>query len=132
MKLKSGLFLALMIGGVIVANAQGGGSRRTVEERVQMAHAKMDSAFKLETEKQVKADSAFANYYRQQDKLREELRSGGERPDFQVMREKMQPLTEARDKELKTLLTDEQFKKWKEEIEPAMMQRRSDGGGNRQ
>ena len=132
MKLKKlGFFLALTISGAIVANAQGGGSRRTVEERVQMVHAKMDSAFKLETEKKVKVDSAFANYYRQQDKLREELRSGGERPDFQVMREKMQPLIEARDKELKTLLTDEQFKKWKEEIEPAMMQRRRDGG-NRQ
>lgn len=131
MNLKTGFFLALMIGGSIVVNAQGVGSRRTVEERVQMAHAKMDSAFKLDTEKQVKVDSAFANYYRQQDKLREELRSGGERPDFQVMREKMQPLMEARDKELKTLLTDEQFKKWKEEIEPGMMQRRRDGG-NRQ
>lgn len=131
MNLKNGFFLALMISAVIVANAQGGGSRRTVEERVQIAHAKMDSAFKLDAEKQVKADSAFAGYYRQQDKLREELRSGGERPDFQVMREKMQPLIEARDKELKTLLTDEQFKKWKEEVEPAMMQRRRDGG-NRQ
>ena len=131
MNLKTGFFLALMIGGSIVVNAQGVGSRRTVEERVQMAHAKMDSAFKLDTEKQVKVDSAFANYYKQQDKLREELRSGGERPDFQVMREKMQPLMEARDKELKTLLTDEQFKKWKEEIEPGMMQRRRDGG-NRQ
>jgi biopolymer transport protein ExbB/TolQ len=128
MKLKFGFFLALMIAGVIVANAQGG-FRRTVEERVKSVHEKMDSAFKLDSEKQVKVDSAFANYYRQQDKIREEMRSGGERPDFQAMREKMQPAIEARDKELKTLLTDEQFKKWKEEIEPAMMQRR---GGNRQ
>jgi hypothetical protein len=128
MKLKFGFFLALMIAGVIVGNAQGG-FRRTVEERVKSVHEKMDSAFKLDSEKQVKVDSAFANYYRQQDKIREEMRSGGERPDFQAMREKMQPAIEARDKELKTLLTDEQFKKWKEEIEPAMMQRR---GGNRQ
>ena len=42
------------------------------------------------------------------------------------MREKMQPLIEARDKELKIVLTDEQFKKWKEEIEPSMMPRRRD------
>lgn len=131
MKIKRIFFLALMITGVVVANAQGGGSRRTVEERVQAVHAKMDSAFKLEAEKQVKVDSVFANYYRQQNKLREELRNGGERPDFQVMREKMQPLIDARDKELKALLTEEQFKKWKEEIEPAMMPRRRDGS-NRQ
>jgi hypothetical protein len=129
MKIKFGFFLTLMIAGVIVTNAQGG-SRRTVEERVQAVHAKMDSAFKLDTEKQAKADSAFAGYYRQQDKVREEMRSGGERPDFQAMREKMQPALDARDKELKALLTDEQFKKWKEEIEPALMPRR--GGGNRQ
>ena len=58
MKLKKlGFFLALTISGAIVANAQGGGSRRTVEERVQMVHAKMDSAFKLETEK--KSESGF-------------------------------------------------------------------------
>ncbi|HKZ65615.1 MAG TPA: hypothetical protein VJ111_04635 [Chitinophagaceae bacterium] len=129
MKLKFGFLLTLMIAVVFVANAQGG-SRRTVEERVQAVHEKMDSAFKLDSEKQAKADSAFANYYRQQNKIREEMRSGGERPDFQAMREKMQPALDARDKELKALLTDDQFKKWKEEIEPAMMPRR--GGGNRQ
>lgn len=128
MKLKFGFFLTLMIAGALVANAQGG-FRRTVEERVKSVHEKMDSAFKLDSEKQAKVDSVFTNYYKQQDKTREEMRSGGERPNFQVMREKMQPAIEARDKELKTLLTDEQFKKWKEEIEPAMMSRR---GGNRQ
>ena len=70
MKIKRIFFLALMITGVVVANAQGGGSRRTVEERVQAVHAKMDSAFKLEAEKQVKVDSVFANYYRQQNKIK--------------------------------------------------------------
>jgi len=126
MKLKFGLAFLLVISGFISANAQGGGFRRSIEERVQIVHAKMDSAFKLDADKQVKVDTVFANYYRQQNKLREELSSGGDRPDFQVMREKMQPLIEARDKELKTLLTEEQFKKWKEEIEPAMMPRRRD------
>jgi periplasmic protein CpxP/Spy len=130
MNIKHGVLLVLLVTGAITANAQGGGgfNRRTVEERVKTVHEKMDSAFKLDAEKLVKADSAFANYYRQQDKIREEMRSGGERPDFQAMREKMQPMVDARDKELKTILTDDQFKKWKEEIEPAMMPRR----GNRQ
>jgi hypothetical protein len=127
MKRKLILFGALMIAGAMVVNAQGG-PRRTVEERVLSVHSKLDSAFKLDAEKQAKVDTAFASYYRQQDKIREEMRSGGERPDFQLMREKMQPALEARDKELKALLTEEQFKKWKEEIEPSMMQRR---GGNR-
>ena len=126
MRLKLGLILVLIMTGPVV-NAQGGGGfRRSVEERVQIVHAKMDSAFKLDGDKLTKVDTVFANYYRQQNKLREELSSGGDRPDFQVMREKMQPLIEARDKELKIVLTDEQFKKWKEEIEPSMMPRRRD------
>lgn len=127
MKLKFGFLVALFLSAVLV-NAQGG-PRRTVEERVKAVHEKIDSAFKLDADKQAKVDSAFANYYRQQDKIREEMRSGGERPDFQAMREKMQPALDARDKELKTLLTDEQFKKWKEEIEPSLTPRR---GGSRQ
>ena len=127
MKLKL-KFLVIMLLSAFIVNAQGGG-RRTVEERVKMVHEKMDSAFKLETDKLAKVDSAFANYYRAQEKIRQEMMSGGDRPDFQAMREKMQPALDARDKELKTLLTEEQFKKWKDEIEPSLMPRRS---GNRQ
>jgi len=131
MKLKHALLAVVLMSAALFAQAQPGGQRRTVEERVKMVHEKIDSAFKLDADKLAKVDAAFTKYYKDQDKLREEMMSGGERPDFQAMREKMQPLTEARDKELKTILTDEQFKKWKEEIEPAMMPRRG-GGGNRQ
>ncbi|MBL7758913.1 MAG: hypothetical protein JNL59_16000 [Chitinophagaceae bacterium] len=132
MKLKHALLAVVLMSAALFAQAQPGGQRRTVEERVKMVHEKIDSAFKLDADKLAKVDAAFTKYYKDQDKLREEMMSGGERPDFQAMREKMQPLTEARDKELKTILTDEQFKKWKEEIEPAMMPRRGGGGGNRQ
>ena len=49
------------------------------------------------------------------------------------MMAKMQPAIETRDKELKAILSEGEFKKWKEEIEPSMMQRRGGGGGgNRQ
>lgn len=130
MKIKSIAFLACLFAGVMVANAQNRNrQQRTVEERVQAVHQKMDSALKLEVANLVKVDSAFATYYRATDKLRQEMMSGGERPDFQVMREKMQPLTEARDKELKGILTADQYTKWKDEIEPAMRPQR---GGNRQ
>lgn len=132
MKLKHALLAVVLMSAALFAQAQPGGQRRTVEDRVKMVHEKIDSAFKLDADKLAKVDAAFTKYYKDQDKLREEMMSGGERPDFQAMREKMQPLTDARDKELKTILTDEQFKKWKEEIEPAMMPRRGGGGGNRQ
>ncbi len=125
--MKIVLCLSLMMTFTAAVYAQPGGPRRTIEERVKIIHEKMDSAFKLEPAKLTKVDSAFANYYRQQEKVREEMMSGGERPDFQAMREKMQPLMDARDTELKGILSEDQFKKWKEEIEPAMMPRRRNG-----
>ena len=106
----------------ISASAQGGGNfqRRTVEERVTMIHQKMDSAFKLDKAKLSDVDSAFANYYRASDKVREDMMSGGGQFDRQAMMEKMQPLMDDRDKKLKNVLTEDQYKTWKEVIEPSM------------
>jgi periplasmic protein CpxP/Spy len=134
MRMKTGFVLALLLFGTIVLNAQGGGNsqRRTVEERVKTIHEKFDSTYKFDAAKQMKIDSAFAVYYREQDKIREELRSGGERPDFETMRNKMQPAIDARDKELKALLSEEEFNKWKDQLEPTLMRRPGGGGGNRQ
>lgn len=129
MKLKHGFLAIVLLGTAFFAQAQPGGQRRTIEERVKMVHEKIDSAFKLDKDKLAKVDAVFTKYYKDQDKLREDMMNGGERPDFQAMREKMQPLTDARDKELKTILTDEQFKKWRDEIEPSMMPRRGGPGG---
>ncbi|MET0394383.1 MAG: hypothetical protein ABW019_14650 [Chitinophagaceae bacterium] len=129
--MKRSIFVALLVmlaaGSSVMAQ---GPQRRTVEERVKAVHEKIDSAFRLDAAKLVQADSIFAGYYRSSDKVREELRSGGERPDPQVMRDKMQPIMEARDKELRGVLGDDNFKVWKEVIEPSMRPQRP-GGGNR-
>jgi hypothetical protein len=128
---KRFLLFAILLAGTMAVNAQGGGGgnfpRRTVEERVQTVHQKMDSTFKLDKAKLTQVDSVFANYYRSTDKLREELMAGG--GDRSAMREKMQPLTDARDKELQPLLGDDNFKTWKEVIEPSMRRGGPGGGG---
>jgi hypothetical protein len=126
---KSIFIMVLLLAGSITVMAQGGGNRRTVEERVQRVHHVLDSALKLDAAKLTQADSVFAKYYRAQDKVRDEMRAGGGQPDFQVMREKMQPFADERDKELKAILSDDQYKKWKDEIEQSMRPR--GGGGNR-
>jgi hypothetical protein len=131
MKTKIILVISFFIFGAIAANAQGGFQRRTVEERLQIVNQKLDSAFKLDKAKLTDADSAFANYYRAADKLRDDMMSGGGQPDFQAMREKMQPLMDERDKKLQTILTADQFKTWKEAIEPSMRPHRQGSGGNR-
>ncbi|HKP31911.1 MAG TPA: hypothetical protein VJT83_04270 [Chitinophagaceae bacterium] len=128
MKKKILFVLVAVVAGLSAVNAQGP-QRRTVEERVAITHAKLDSAFKLDKAKIAEADSAFAVYYRATDKLREEMMSGGGQPDFQAMREKMTPLVDDRDKKLQTILGADQFKIWKEQIEPSMRGRRGGGGG---
>ena len=56
------------------------------------------------------------------------MSSGGGQPDFQAMREKMQPINDARDAKLKPLLGDDNYKIWKEQIEPTMRGNRGGGG----
>jgi hypothetical protein len=119
----------LLLAGSVSVMAQGGGQRRTVEERVKRVHDKIDSAFKLEPAKAAQVDSAFATFYRGQDKLREEAMAGGGQPDFQALREKSQPLMDARDKELKAILGDDKFKIFKDGIEPTIRGGRGGGGG---
>jgi len=125
------LILAVVFAGSLTVNAQGGFQRRTVEERVASVHQKIDSAFKLDNAKLTQVDSIFASYYRSTDKLREEMMNGGGQPDFQAMREKMQPYTDDRDKKLQGVLSEAQYKTWKDAIEPSMRPRRPGGGGNR-
>ena len=131
MKTKITWMILFLVFGAIGANAQGGYQRRTVEERVQIIQQKLDSAFKLDKAKLAEADSVFANFYRGTDKIRDEMMSGGGQPDFQAMREKAQPLMDERDKKLQGILTQDQFKTWKDQIEPSLRQRRQGGGGGR-
>jgi len=131
MKTKITWMISFLVFGAIAANAQGGYQRRTVEERVQIVQQKLDSAFKLDKAKLAEADSVFANFYRATDKLRDEMMSGGGQPDFQAMREKVQPMIDERDKKLQGILTQDQFKTWKDQIEPSLRPRRQGGGGGR-
>jgi hypothetical protein len=120
--------------GSVTAFAQGGGfQRRTVEERVQAVHQKMDSAFKLDKAKLTEVDSTFATFYRAQDKMRDEMMSGGGQVDRDAMRAKFQPLMDDRDKKLQGILTADQYKTWKDVIEPSMRPRgmRPNGGNGR-
>jgi hypothetical protein len=130
MKSKIAVIISFLFFTVITVNAQGF-QRRTVEERVQLIHQKIDSAFKLDKAKMRDLDSTFATYFRSADKIREEMMSGGGQPDFQAMREKMQPVAEKRDKKLQTILTEDQFKIWKEQIEPSLRPRRQGGNGGK-
>jgi protein CpxP len=124
MKAKMIFVISFFIFGAITVNAQGGFQRRTVEERLQMVNQKLDSAFKLDKTKLADADSAFANFYRATDKLRDEMMSGGGQFDRQAFMDKVQPLMDERDKKLQGIITADQYKTWKDELEPSLRPQR--------
>ena len=124
------LLFATLAFAAAYAQPGGGFQRRTVEERVAMVHAKMDSAFKLDAVKAAEVDAIFTTFYKDSDKAREEMMASGERPGREVMQAKMQPLAEAREEKLKKTLPEAQYEIWKKQIEPGMRTQRPMGGGN--
>jgi len=129
--MKKQLLLMVVAAAVSITsvNAQGGGNfqRRTPEERLKMVHDKLDSAFKLDAAKMTQADEVFLNFYKESDKKMDEIRSaGGAREEMMAARQK---LMEERDAKLKAVLTEEQMKIWKDQIEPSMRPQRPPGQG---
>ena len=123
----------VMVASTAPSFAQGGGFQMpTPEERVKRVHFKADSAFKLDEAKMKDMDAAYLDYYKAQDKVREEAMAsaGGDRDAMRAaMQEKMKPFTEALDAKVKPILGDDKFKIWKEQIEPTL---RGRGGPPRQ
>jgi len=116
----------IMLAGTASTFAQGGGGgfqMPTPEERVKRVHFKADSAFKLDEAKMKEVEAAYLDYYKAQDKVREEVMAsaGGDRDAMRAaMQEKMKPFTEALDPKIKSILGDDNFKIWKEQIEPTL------------
>ena len=123
MKIKITLFAMLMLVGVLSTQAQqGGGQRRTPEERTKMVVDRLTDSLKISAAQATDINAAYLDYYKAQDKLREGL-APGTRPD----QAEMTKLTDARDAKLKVILKEDQFTKLKA-MEASMRNR---GGGQR-
>lgn len=119
--------MLVLVTGSITAMAQGGGfQRRTVEERVKNAMEKMQ-VLNMDKDKSDKVDSIFTGFFKAQDKAFEEMRNSGSF-DRDAMMAKRKEMMDARDEKLKKVLTEDEFKKFKDEIEPAMRPQRQGGG----
>src|SRR5687768_9636883 len=124
------LLLAIAITGAFAVQAQGGGGgfqRRTPEERLKHVKEKLVD-LKLDNDQTTKSDSTFLEFFRAQSKMMEDMRAGGGAPDRDAIREKMQKMNAERDEKLKKIFTEDQFKKWKDEIEPTLRPQRGGGG----
>lgn len=124
MKKQVALSILVLFVTITSLMAQGqSGPRMTVAERVKTVNEKL-ADFKLDAVKLAKTDNIFTAYYTTLQEDREAMRNAGGTPDKEVMRSKMLKLNIGRDEQLKLIFTDEQFKKWKDDIEPVMRPQR--------
>lgn len=123
MKTKITMLLAFILSVSFTASAQM--QRMSVEDRVKSVMEKL-SPLNLNAEQQQKTQTVFTDFYNNLQKTMQEARDKGERPDRSVF----QKATDDRDASLKNIFTDDQFKQYKNDIEPNLMPQRR--GGNRQ
>jgi len=124
MKTKISMLIAFLLAATISTHAQQQGmQRRTVEERVKAAMDKIADPLKLDQGQQDKTTAVFKDYYTSQDKMREDARASGNRPDRSEMEKRMND----RDDKLKSIFSDDQFKKFKSDIEPTLRPQRVQG-----
>jgi len=126
MKTKITMLVSLILMVTTTGIYAQGMQRRTVPERVKAAMDKITPALNLDASQQSKTDSAFTDYYNAQMKLFQHARSSGERPD----RSQFQKLTEDRDAKLKTIFTDDQYTKFKNEVEESLRPQRRQQNSN--
>lgn len=98
-----------------------------VKAKASNAVEKIDQSFKLEKSKRNSLSGIFADFYTGQQKLKNNIQrpasglaQGLNRQDFQSVRKRNEALINERDNQLKKELTDEQYKKWKKDIEPVL------------
>ena len=119
MKTKISMLVAFLFAATISAHAQVM-QRRTVEERVKSAMDKLSDPLNLDKTQQDKTTTVFTDYYTSQNKMREDARASGTRPDRSVMEKMMND----RDDKLKSIFNDDQFRKFKSDIEPTLRPQR--------
>lgn len=113
--------MALLFAGHMTINAQGF-QRRTVEERVKTTVDKLSPELSLKDDQKTKLSDAYTEFYKGVDKLREDARAEGGRPDRTAFRK----LADDRDAKVKGFLSEDQYKKYTDALENMKKER---GGG---
>jgi hypothetical protein len=131
--MKKQFFLAVFAAmfSITAVNAQGGGGggqRMTPEERTKATMEKM-APLNLSAEAKTKTEVVIAEFNTKGQKAMEEMRASGNM-DRDAMMAKRKVLADERDVKLKAIFTEEQYKKWINEVEPTTRPQR--GGGQPQ
>lgn len=117
MKSKFTMLFAIVLLATFSASAQM--QRMTIEERVKMTMDKLEP-LKLNAEQQKQTETVFTDYYKNTQKLMQDARDSGQRPDRSVF----DKARDDRDESLKKIFTEEQYKKFKDEVEATLRPQR--------
>ena len=124
MKRKITVLLLMLFAVVFTTQAQQGQGRRSPEERAKMMAQRLTDSLKLNADQQKSVEAAFLESGQANAKLREGLAQG-----TQPEKADMEKIANARDEKLKKILTEVQYKQYKDQME-AVMSRRQRPQGN--
>ena len=96
--------------------------RQTPEERTRVTIEKM-APLNLDADTKAKTEVIITDFFTAQQKAMQEMRESGN-SDREAFMAKRKELAEARDAKLKLIFTQEQMKKWIDEIEPGLRSQR--------
>ncbi|ANH82917.1 hypothetical protein A8C56_19730 [Niabella ginsenosidivorans] len=111
---------------VILSSFISAHGQKSVSEKVSNALAKFDAVIKPDKAKRSSIETIFTDFYTAHEKLRSNIQgaaSDNRQPlqqDYQSIRKQNESLFADRDNRLKKVLSTEEFKKWKDEIEPSL------------
>ena len=122
MKKKIALLFAAAIFSITALMAQDGRQRMTPEERTKMTMEKM-ATLNLSADVKTKTEKLINDFYTAQQKAMQDMRASGSM-DRDAMMATRKKLADERDAKLKEIFTQDQMKKWIDEIEPSLRPQR--------
>ncbi|WP_114790466.1 hypothetical protein U0035_11885 [Niabella yanshanensis] len=124
------MLLSLLLG-YTPLSAQNNSANDDIKAKISLAVDALEEAFKLEKSKKQNLEEIFSEFYQDQQKLKNNIQrpvsglaQGLSSQDFQSVRKKNEALIAERDNKLKKELTEDQYKKWKGDIEPSLHKRK--------
>lgn len=122
MKKKIALLFAAAIFSITALVAQDGRQRMSPEERTKMTMEKM-APLNLSADVKTKTEKIMNDFYTAQQKAMQDMRANGTM-DRDAMMATRKKLADERDAKLKEIFTQDQMKKWIDEIEPSLRPQR--------
>lgn len=111
--------------------AQKSNDNEEVKAKINIAVEHFDTHFKMDKSKRAAIEGIFTEFYSGQQRLKNHIQGpasglsqGLTSQNFQSVRKQNEALVTQRDARLKQELTEEQYKKWKSELEPALRNKR--------